>query len=422
MSSFTTDPPPFTSLQRWCHTVLLFCLPGLRVTTDLLSELNSVSQQCVRSDISCLAEEIAYYYQLKFTEDRTGIWRLEGKELNRRLCLLQWLRRSLHSSPDFVQYYFEPALRQKLSEQDCEKALYDQHNLKTLIHYCGQQFYRQFSHHDVQLLQLCLQYCLCNTRQVRFTRCQLSWLKNKREWLIADQIWHYWQKYHHFSATRNEKPFLALLFSLIHSPTIEQITHDNERRLYSAVKSLTRHYQRVSDISLNNAERLQEQLYTHLAQALDRVLFAIKIDDSLTAEMTTLYPRLLRTTREVLAPFEADFTICFPEEEIGLIAIIFGAWLLHENAMQEKQVLLLTGDNSSAEKELEQQIRELTLLPLNIKYLDVYAWQRDGTPKEISLVISPYATALPLYSPPFIHAELPLTEQQKQAIKTLLES
>ncbi len=160
------------------------------------------------------------------------------------------------------------------------------------------------------------------------------------------------------------------------------------------------------------------QLYTHLTQALDRCHFGIGIDNSVALDVTKLYPRLLRTTQQALTGFETRYDLRFSQEEVSLVSVIFGAKLMQGSALQEKKVLLITGDNAR----LEQQIREISLLPINIKYQDMVHFQRNGASRDIALVISPYETSLPLYSPPLIHAELPLSEHQQQRIRALLES
>lgn len=58
--------------------------------------------------------------------------------------------------------------------------------------------------------------------------------------------------------------------------------------------------------------------------------------------------------------------------------MIFGAWLMQETDLHEKQVILLTGDDKAGEDLIEQQLRELTLLPLNIRYLTLQAFQKEG--------------------------------------------
>lgn len=215
---------------------------------------------------------------------------------------------------------------------------------------------------------------------------------------------------------------LALMFSQLHIPLPEHCQRENEWQLLQAVEQLIQRFQALSGMHFSNEAGLSAQLYTHLAQAVERTHFAIGIDHALVEDVAQQYPRLLRTTREAIADFEQHYGLQFSDEEMGLIAIIFGAWLMQESALQEKQVLLLTGHDRDLERQVEQQLRELTLLPLNIKYQDVADFQRHSAPKGIALVITPYATPLPLYSPPLIHAELPLGEHQQHSIRALLES
>lgn len=150
-------------------------------------------------------------------------------------------------------------------------------------------------------------------------------------------------------------------------------------------------------------------------------MFAIGIDNALPEEMSRLYPRLMRTTKTALEEFESAYRVRFNQEEVGLIAVIFGAWLMQKSELHEKQVVLLTHDNPELEQALELQLRELTLLPLNIKYQNVHAFQKEGAPKGVALVVTPYATALPLFSPPLFHAEEMFSDHQRQHICQMLE-
>ena len=42
---------------------------------------------------------------------------------------------------------------------------------------------------------------------------------------------------------------------------------------------------------------------------------------------------------------------------------------MQEKDLHEKQIILLTGSNEQLEVHIEQQLRELTLLPLNVKHM-----------------------------------------------------
>ena len=198
--------------------------------------------------------------------------------------------------------------------------------------------------------------------------------------------------------------------------------HQQDQRLRRAIVRMVARFRAQTGMNFSDEQGLTDQLYIHLAQALDRSLFEIGIDNSLPEEIHRLYPRLLRTTKEALFELEAEFGLRFSDEEMSLVAVIFGAWLMQETDLHEKQVVLLTGEDKSCEDVIEQQLRELTLLPLNIRYQTLQAYQKEGAPREAALVITPYPTALPLFSPPLIHAVETLNTQQQEHIRAMLES
>lgn len=422
MSSATTTAPLFSSSQRRCHLLLMLYLPEPLLTLDSLCQLNHVDPPLARQDIAEVDEEIQRYHRLAILQQQDGTFLLQGEELDKRLCLLHWLRRALRVSPVFIEGHFTPALRQHLQARQIEKLLYNERNLQALIEHCAGRLQRNFSPRDRLFLQLFMQYSLCHARQASFSARQQLWLVNKAERLAAQEVIQHWQRRCRFAPDASEIDFYTLLFSMIHAPSPGRLSHQGERELMEQTQRLMARFQSLSGMRFSNEQGLCSQLYTHLAQALDRCHFLIGIDNSLSEEVIRLYPRLLRTTQSAVETFENHYGIRFSTEEMGLIAVIFGSWLMQESALQEKQVLLLTGDKAALEKELEQQLRELTLLPLNIKYLSTCDFQRYGAPKGVTLVVSPYAAPLPLYSPPFIHAELPLTAHQQQRIRLLLES
>ncbi|MCX8956798.1 stationary phase inducible protein CsiE [Erwinia psidii] len=422
MSLSVPDPSAFSSPQRQSHLLLLLYLPQTTVTLASLSELNRVDQSVTRQDIAEVATEIQRYHRLVLNEDTRGNYRIDGAELDQRLCLLHWLRRALRVTPDFVQHHFAPAVKQQLNALGIGKALYDEHNLQALVHYCANQLSRDFSERDRQFLPLFMQHSLGRRAHIEFSNAQLYWLSARPEHQVALKVVRHWQKRCKVAPDDSEVMLFALVFSQLCTPVADNICHEHERRLLSAVRQMIADFQKLSAMRFSDEQGLCAQLYTHLSQAMERSLFAIGIDNGLTEEVVRLYPRLLRTARQTVADIEQLYKLHFTLEEVALIAIIFGAWLMQENALQEKQVLLLTGKDRQLEIDVEQQLRELTLLPLNIKYLDVEAYQRDSAPGGIALVISPYATSLPLYSPPLIHAELPLQSHHQERIRMLLES
>lgn len=93
----------------------------------------------------------------------------------------------------------------------------------------------------------------------------------------------------------------------------------------------------------------------------------------------------------------------------------------------KNRLFFLPGMNSEREAQIEQQLRELTLLPLNIKHMSVKAFLQTGAPRGAArrgaaLIIAPYTMPLPLFSPPLIYTDLTLTTHQQEQIRKMLES
>lgn len=420
------SPPPsvLSSPQRRCHLLLMLYLPGQTVTPEILGRINGVDSGKALQDIADTSDEIQRYHRLAMITEHDGSYRIDGTALDRRLCLLHWLRRALRLCPQFVQQHFAPALKDQLRKQGITKALYDETNLQALVSLCARRLQRQFDSRDVQFLSLFLQYCLHQYQlgvTPEFNERQREWTRLRPEYLAAQEIARHWTRRVKQPAHEDEQLFLALLFQMLRMPDPIRDGHQQDLRLRAAISTMIARFRELAGMSFSDEQGLGDQLYIHLAQALDRCLFSIGIDNSLPEEITRLYPKLMRTTREAFDSFELDYGVRFSDEEVGLVAVIFGAWLMQENDLQEKQVLLLTGNNSELEQQIERQLRELTLLPLNIKHLTVHGFQKEGAPKEVVLVVTPYSTSLPLYSPPLIHATLPLGEHLQQRIREILE-
>ncbi|ELQ6106205.1 stationary phase inducible protein CsiE [Cronobacter turicensis] len=420
-------PPPsvLSSPQRRCQALLMLYLPGQTITPEMLGRLNGVDGAIARQDIAETGDEIKRYHRLSIITQQDGSYRIEGTALDRRLCLLHWLRRALRLCPQFIQQHFTPALKNELRQHGIATALYDDTNLHALVNLCARRLNRQFEARDVQFLRLYLQYCLVQHhygQTPEFTEPQQLWMRARAEFLAAQEIVRHWQRRVAQSPHVNEHCLLALLFMMLRTPDPLRDAHPEDHRLRHAVLSLIARFRELSGMAFSDEQGLADQLYTHLCQALDRSLFGIGIDNALPEEINRLYPRLMRTTRKAFDRFEEEYRVTFSDEEVGLVAVIFGAWLMQEADLHEKQVLLLTGNDAQLEAEIEQQLRELTLLPLNIKHLTLHTFQQEGAPKEVALIVTPYTTSLPLFSPPLIHATLPLGEQQQQRIREILEA
>ena len=418
-------PSVLSSPQRRCQIMLMLYLPGQSVTPEAISRMNNVDEAIAHQDIADVRHVIQRYHRLDIVKQTGGGYRIEGTSLDQRLCLIHWLRRGLRLCPDYISGEFTPLLKTQLKQSGISRILYDDTNLRALVNRCGQNLQRQFDSRDNAFLALYLQYCLLHQKPEftpAFNDGQRKWAQASAEFQVAAEIARHWQRRTLKHAHPDEHLFLALLFMMLKVPDPKRDHHTQEVRLYRSINQLIDHFQQLSGQRFSDRRGLRDQLYVHLAQDINRCLYGVGIDNSLPEEIQRLYPRLMRTTQQALVPFENAYGVRISDEEMGLIAVIFGAWLMQESDLHEKQVVLLTGDNPQLEQEIEQQLRELTLLPLNIKYQTLHAFQQEGAPKDVVLIVTPYAIALPLFSPPLIHAGEPLSERQRQHICQMLEA
>ncbi|HHQ6721544.1 TPA: stationary phase inducible protein CsiE [Serratia fonticola] len=420
MSLETSSAPEFSGQQRRCHLLLMLYAPVPSVQLETIGQINGVDLLITRQDIAEVASEIQHFHHLEISGDPDEGYQIQGSALDLRLCLLQWLRRALRCSPEFVEQHFGPQFQQAMQLQHQQLPA-----LELCINQCEQRLNRRFEQRDRLFLQHYLCYCVWasqHQRHPQFDRRQHEWLQSKPEHLAAAELHQALNQLFGQLGDSRECDFLALIFTLLKSHSYQSSDSPEDQRLMAAIGQVVERFQQISGMHFSSQEGLISQLFAHLAPAVERCRFAIGIDNTLLEEVVRKYPRLMRTTQEALAPFEQEYEIQFSREEAGLVAISFGAWLMQGNALQEKQILLLTLDNPQLEEEVEYQIRELTLLPLNIKYQPLHDYLLAGAPQGITLVISPYATPNQEQPPTLIITELPLERQQRKAIRALLES
>ncbi|CNL63418.1 stationary phase inducible protein CsiE [Yersinia aleksiciae] len=415
---------PLSAQQRRCHMVLMMFMPANKVQLETISQLNGVGLPTTRQDIAEVANEIQRFYHLQLSTNGDDNFLIQGSRLDKRLCLIHWLRRGLRYCPHFVENQFIPSLYQALSWDD---SVLSQH-LPQIVSQCEPHLNRQLNDKDRQFLQLYLAYCAWESQQQappELSHTQRQWLKCKPALAAADSLFDSFNPLlgcplPGHPLEKIERDILILMLTMIKAHSYHSTQSAEDARLINAIHQLVMNFQQISAMTLSRNETLITQLFAHLAPAIERCYFNIGIDNSLLEEVIRKYPLLLRTTQQALVPFEQEYQIQFSVDEVGLIAISFGACLMQDNDLQEKQILLLTRNNPELEEQLEQQVRELTLLPLHIKYLPHDIYLQSGAPTGTAVVITPYAVRQSESTPPLIQVLLPLSAKQNKQLRDVL--
>ena len=425
MSLDTSSVPELSAQQRRCNLLLMLYAPLPAVQLEKVSQINGVDLKTTQQDVAQLSLDIQRLHQLEIVTSHDHHCRLQGGLLNQRLCLIQYLRRAIRSNPDFIHQHFTPLFTRHLAQTaDFDSSRYDR-QFPTLIATISRQLHREFSSRDEQFLHIYLQYCLWQNLeipQLQLSDSQQQWLRDKPEFSAASLIFSQLQKLFSKGIAECERDFFTLLLTLIKNHSYDSSGSREDQKLMHAIRELVASFQEVSGMTFSSDRGLISQLFAHLGPAIERCRFDIGVDSQLQDEVNRMYPRLMRTTQDALQGFKRTYDIELSQEEIGLVAVSFGAWLMQGNALGEKQILLLTGNNPQLETAVEQQIREATLLPLNIKYQTLEAFHQQGAPGGVAMIVTPYATQSTDADPLIIHTQLPLTKEQRKKIRSLLEA
>ncbi|ELW1649012.1 PRD domain-containing protein [Enterobacter oligotrophicus] len=216
--------------------------------------------------------------------------------------------------------------------------------------------------------------------------------------------------------------FFSLLLSASKKVTLYQEETNEDRRLLATVKQLIGQFQALSGVYLQDVHQLESRLFSHLGPAIHRCLFGMHCENVLRENILQRYPLIFRLCRQIIVGLEQEYQVAFSDDELSYIAISFAAWLDKRPETGEQHLLLVTEGGLSSSAILENQLRNLTVLPLNIARISASQLRQQGIGKHIRLVVSTIALSCPLPEHTgFIQTRHMLTEGEKQQIRLILE-
>ena len=416
--------PALSRSQRQSYLTLLLVIADHSLSAARLQLPDMPDLTETEQDLHLLTDILRNNYQLQLVSLPGEGYRLTGSELQKRICLFSHFRRLLRQTPSLANII---ALKvdQRLQNRKPPSLVFGS---ETFTHFIPATLPSQLCSHlndsNLLLLQLVLNYSFASAERVRFNTRQREWLGAK-EWLpMANNIATYCQQ-QGMPATllpEDEVRFLALLLTLLDTPS-GNLQHGHlQTQLMAATGQLISRFGRLSSIDISGNLSLQHRLYCHLSLAIERHYFSIGIDSSISNELIDMYPGMLRLTSQALSVFEQQYQLTFSRQETMLIALLLVSGAMEVTGYEERQIIVLTNDNPELEQEVERILRESVLLPVTVHHQTLNSFRQYGAPRGVALVISPYIVQLPLFSPPLIHTELPITDHQQECIRKILSA
>ena len=391
--------------------------------TQQLSEYNRVSRNTTLDDIAQLKQQLQQQ-QLMISVDKKQGYRLEGSDLALRLAVRQMLQHALKYS----DHQAEARIAQILLGQLVVVGLDEQRVRQVVdaqLKQAEQQLLRSFTDKDRRALHYMLLFTLLDTLNgysPEFSAKQTRFLREHGECEVAAGLNSGLACELNLPELSGNTLFISLLLSASKKVTSLSAQNGENSRLMATVRHLIMQFQALSGVYFQDAEQLESRLFSHLGPAIHRCLFGMHSENVLHAEILQRYPLIFRLCRQSIVTLEQEYQITFCDDELSYIVISFAAWLDRRPETGEQHLLLVTEGGLSSTAILENQLRNLTVLPLHIERVSASQIQQYGIARHIRLVVSTIALSckFPAHVG-FIQIQHMLSDSEKQQLRQMLE-
>lgn len=126
-----------------------------------------------------------------------------------------------------------------------------------------------------------------------------------------------------------------------HEDTIKTLKSDYECLMI--IEKMIVCFSELEDYDYRSDEALNEGLLAHLKPALNRIHYQLEIRNPFLEQIKTQYPDLFLLTKQVCDQIEKEDNLSISDDEIGYLAMHFGAAMERKKAIQKQVVTLNVG-------------------------------------------------------------------------------
>lgn len=408
--------------ERRDHLLLSLATSHLPQYNCHLCQLNRVSRNTTLADIQLLKQQLQAGYGITLLASKKGGYQLKGEVLALRLCVLQMLQRTLKYGDAQAEMRISQLILTRLAEQGGCASTAPQAADRAIVQ-AEQHLKRGFTDKDRRLLHKLLLFCMLPCQQeplIPFSDAQLNFLRSRPECEAAALVNALLAEETGREPSAGNTLFFTLLLAISKSLNRPPATGKADRELIASIHRLINDFQALSGIAFTDVSQLVSRLFAHLGPALHRCLFHIPSENVLRQEVMQHYPLIFRLCRQVICTLESAYQVEFNDDELSYVAIGFAAWLDKRKETREQSLILVTEGGLSSTAMLENQLRNLTVVPLAIRHASVS--QLEGLASGSRLIVS--TVALPAEEFPgvtVIRVQHMLAAHEKSLIRQLLE-
>jgi len=390
--------------------------------TQHLSKLNGVSRNTTLGDLKRLKGYL-WQQKLNLLIDKKRGYCIAGCDLALRLTVQQMFQHTLKYADQQAENRITKTLFSHLQAAGVEAAGVDK-TIEEQLSQAERHIGEAFSDKDKRLLRYMIMFSLVDTLKghiPHFTFEQTRFLRGQVSCEVAASLNAVLVRTLEVPQISNNTLFFSLLFAASKKVTPHQISVEEDIRLMAVVKQLIQQFQALSGVYFQDVALLESRLFSHLGPAIYRCLFGMGSENALRDEIFLRYPLLFRLCRQIIVCFEQEYQVAFGDDELSYIVISFAAWMDRRPETAEQHILMVTEGGLSSTAILENQLRNLTVLPVQIERVSVSQLVQQGIGRHIRLVVSTVALSCPIpANVGFIQTQHMLSEGEKQQLRLML--
>ncbi|WAA09740.1 BglG family transcription antiterminator [Fervidibacillus albus] len=297
------------------------------IRTEMLSHahyqsLLNVSKNTITSDIK-KANEISKDFRVQIHYSRERGFHLEGQEDDKRNLILKCISLfSSHPRKDEILNFIFFAHNLEDEYANYEKKMIQLAKQYQLTFIEGRMF--EF----IYLLQM-IHIRQKEEKFIQIYSGTMEFLGKQKMYEAAKAI----QKQLGGSLLPEEITYLTMLLLGI---TIGNVPSQSSTILTEVTKKMIQDFERYTCFQIEDKQKAFKSLFGHFQPAYYRMLYKIPITNPLLKEIKEEHHTIFQIVSEVMRPIGEMLNIEIPEEEIGFLALHFGALLEKESIIEER--------------------------------------------------------------------------------------
>lgn len=316
------------------------------ITIDSLSQIFYVSRVSISNDLKKVEQILAPYKLSLLRRPRYGI-RIDGSEINRRICLASLIQKGLNSEKvvedDFVSVQeISEIIEEILKKEKFQLSLIGYQNL--LVH---------------------LAIALSRIKKDCYVPMEpkyLATIENSKEYRVSQCIARNIQQSYGIELPKEEIAYIAI--HLAGKQIVSEFAEENESSLvvtdeiWNIVNQIVEHISNVYKFDFTDDIELRMNLARHIAPLLVRLQYQMHAENPLLLDIKTRFPLAFSMAQETVGILMSISGTQPSEDEIGYLALSFALALERKKVdAPKKNILIVCATGSGSARLLEYKYR-----------------------------------------------------------------